>query len=199
MDEVVKKASEYVTGLLTNNLSSEYIYHNLSHTLQVVDNVDEIGRNSGITDDELEMLHISAWFHESGFIRGYKGHERKSIEIADKFLNEYEYPPEKTEIIKKIISVTNLENKPVNILEKIIRDADILHMGKERFFEKSFSLKNEWETVGVKKFTDAEWIESNYSFLTRTVFFTDYAKSKYEEGRQKNIAYLKSLRQNSTV
>jgi predicted metal-dependent HD superfamily phosphohydrolase len=193
MNKVVKKVSEYVTGLLTNNLSSEYKYHNLAHTRQVVDAVDEIGKNSGITDDQLEILHLSAWFHDSGFVMGYKGHESKSIEIADKFLNETDYPSDKTSKVKELIKVTDISKKPVNILEMIIRDADVLHIGKEGFFEKSFSLKNEWETIGIRTFTVEEWIESSFTFLTKTDFYTDYAKSKYEEGRQKNISYLKKL------
>ncbi len=64
MDEVVKKASEYVTELLSNSLPSVYKYHNLKHTRQVVDAVDEIGKCSGITDEQLEMLKISASFHD---------------------------------------------------------------------------------------------------------------------------------------
>lgn len=193
MEEVVKKVSEYVTGLLTKNLPSEYKYHNLSHTLQVVDAVDEIGKNSGITGEQSEILHLSAWFHDVGFVKGYKGHESKSIEIADKFLKEIEYPSGKTSIIKELITVTDLSKEPVNILEKIIRDADILHIGKEGFFEKSFSLKREWEKIGIKQFTEAEWIESSLAFLTKIDFYTEYAKSKYEQGRQNNISYLKRM------
>ncbi len=193
MDEVVKKASEYVTELLSNSLPPVYKYHNLKHTRQVVDAVDEIGKCSGITDEQLEMLKISAWFHDVGFVKGYEGHEDKSIEIAEEFLNDCNYPPEKTATIKKIIGITDLSKKPVDILEMIIRDADILHIGKDGFFERSNSLKNEWENFDVKKFTDAEWIESSLVFLTGHDFYTDYAKSKYEEGRQKNISYLKAL------
>lgn len=193
MDEVVKKASEYVTGLLTKNLPSDYKYHNLGHTHQVVDAVGEIGKNSGIDEDELELLYLSAWFHDAGFVKGYKGHESKSIEIADKFLNDSNYPPERTEIVNKIISVTDLAKRPNNILEKIIRDADIIHIGKADFFERSYSLKYEWEITGVKKFTDDEWIKSSLTFLTQNYFFTDYAKSRYEEGRLSNISKLKKM------
>ena len=195
MDNIVKKASEYVTGLLTNKLPSECTYHNLAHTLRVVEAVEEIGKNSGLSDVQLEILLLSAWFHDTGFVKAVKGHEVKSIEIANDFLKANAYPAEKTDIINKIINVTEIGRKPVDTLEMIIRDADILHIGKEGFFEKSFSLKHEWEMAGIKKYTETEWIKSGIDFLSRTEFYTRYAKTKYEEGRQKNISHLKKMLQ----
>ena len=193
IENIVKNASEYITELLTKSLPSECTYHNLIHTLQVVDAVDEIGKNSGLTEDQLEVLHLSAWFHDTGFVRGYEGHEGKSIEIADEFLKENDYPPDKIAMINKTISVTDMKKKPVDSLEKIIRDADILHIGKGKFYENSFLLKREWEIIRGKKYTETEWIKSSLDFVTKTEFYTNYAKSRYEEGRHKNISYLKSM------
>jgi len=145
------------------------------------------------TDEQIEILILSAWFHDTGFINGFEDHEGKSIQIAAEFLKENHYPSEKTALILKTIKATDIAIKPVDILEMIIRDADIVYIGMERFYEKSFLLKHERESVGEKKYSVDEWINSNLDFLARTEFYTSYAKANYEEGRQKNISHLKSL------
>jgi len=194
MDNIVTKASEYVTELLTKTLPSNCTYHNLVHTHQVVDAVTEIGKNSGLTEDQIEILILSAWFHDTGFVTGFEDHEGKSIQIAEEFLKENHYPSEKAALVLKTINATDIAIKPVVILEMIIRDADIVYIGMEKFYEKSFLLKHEREIAGEKKYTEDEWINSNLDFLARTEFYTSYAKANYEEGRQKNISHLKSLR-----
>jgi HD superfamily phosphodiesterase len=193
MNNIVTKASEYVTDLLTKHLPSVYTYHNLLHTQQVVDASTEIGRNSGLTEDQFEILLLAAWFHDTGFVMGLEGHEERSIEISEKFLKENNYPPEKIELIKNTISATERARKPIDILEMIIRDSDIAYIGMDKFYEKTFLLKHEWEIAGDKKYTEAEWIKSNLDFLTKAEFYTSYAKSIYEEGKQKNITFLKTL------
>jgi predicted metal-dependent HD superfamily phosphohydrolase len=193
MNNIVTKASEYVTDLLTKHLPSVYTYHNLLHTQKVVDASTEIGRNSGLTEDQFEILLLTAWFHDTGFVMGLEGHEGKSIELAEKFLKENNYPPEKIELIKNTISATEQAIKPVDILEMIIRDSDIAYIGMDRFYERTFLLKHEWEIARDKKYTEDEWIKSNLEFLTKAEFYTSYAKSRYEEGKQKNITFLKSL------
>ena len=193
MEYLVKKASEFVIGLLTKSLPAEYTYHNLAHTLRVVDAVVEIGKNSSLSKDQLELLVLSAWFHDTGFVKGYKSHEDSSIELAVKFLKENNCSVDKITVITKNILVTELATKPDNILEKIMRDADSLHIGMADFYENSFSLKSEWEYVGKIKFTESEWIKSSLNFLIKTEFYTDYAKSKYESARQQNISRLRQM------
>jgi uncharacterized protein len=68
------------------------------------------------------------------------------------------YSNKKIEIIEKIILATSPNNTPKNILEKIIKDADLDNLGREDFFEKSHSLKKEIEIVKKIKINDPDWI-----------------------------------------
>jgi predicted metal-dependent HD superfamily phosphohydrolase len=193
MDNVVKSASEFVTKLLNENLPSEYKYHNLIHAREVFEAVTELGKNSNLSDEELEIIQIAAWFHDVGFVKGYLDHEYKSIEILKDFLGNIGYSTENIDRISDIIIMTEMGATPTNLSEKIIRDADILHVGKEEFYSKCLSLKSEWENIESKKFTELEWLQTSLDFINGTLFFTDYAKSKYEAGRQKNIYRLKEM------
>ena len=193
MDNVVKLASEFVTKLLNEKLPSEFKYHNLVHASEVFAAVTELGKNSNLSDEELEIIQLAAWFHDTGFIKGYLNHEKKSIEILREYLINISYPEGKIHRISDIITTTEKGAAPSDISEKIIKDADILHIGGENFYIKSLTLKSEWEIIGLKKFTDFEWLISCLEFINRTFFFTEYAKSKYEAGRQKNISRLKEM------
>jgi HD superfamily phosphodiesterase len=193
MDNIVKSSSEFVTRLLNENLSSEYTYHNLSHAREVYEAVTELGKNSNLSEEELEIIQVAAWFHDTGFINGCLNHEYKSAEIAREFLENSIYPLGKIERIIDIIIMTELANIPISLSEKIIRDADILHIGKENFYSKCISLKTERECIEHIKIADSEWIQTSLDFINKTMFYSDIAKLNYEAGRQINISSLKAM------
>ena len=193
MDNIIKSSSEFVTKLLNENLPSEFTYHNHIHAREVFEAVTELGKNSSLPNEELEIIQVAAWFHDTGFIRSYLDHEYKSIEIVKEYLENIHYPEEKIDKITDIIIMTEMGNIPASLSEKIMRDADILHIGKEEFYSKSLTLKSEWESIDRKKFTELEWLQSSLEFINSTLFYTDYAKSKYERGRQKNISRLNEM------
>lgn len=193
---IVNEAAEFVTKLFKENLSSEFTYHNLEHTREVYEGVTELGKNSDLPKDELEVIQVAAWFHDTGFVKGYRDHEYKSIEIVRDYLEKIHFPELKIERIADIIIMTEMKNMPANLSEKIIRDADVLHIGKENFYSKSLLLKSEWENIDSKKYTTTEWLHSSLDFINRTMFFTVYANSKYETVRQQNISLLNDMIKN---
>ena len=195
MDNLLKSSSVFVSKLLKEKLPSEFTYHNLDHTLEVFEAVTELGKNSNLPEEELEFIQVAAWFHDTGFINGYLNHEYKSAEIAKVYLENILYPVGKIDRITHIIRMTERTNVPESLSDKIIRDADILHVGKEIFYSKSLSLKNEWESLENKYITEPEWLQSCLDFINKTTFFTDFAKLKYEAGRQSNISSLKAMLQ----
>jgi hypothetical protein len=68
------------------------------------------------------------------------------------------YPEEKIKLVERIILATIPEYKtPIDIYEKIIRDADMDNLGRKDFFEKSNSLKREIEIIKNIKIKDPEW------------------------------------------
>jgi predicted metal-dependent HD superfamily phosphohydrolase len=193
MDNLVKSSSEFVSKFLMDNLPAEFTYHNLEHTLEVFEAVTELGANYSLPDEEMENLQTAAWFHDTGFVKGYTGHEYKSVEIAEGYLKTICCPDARIARITGLILVTELANKPENLSEEIIRDADILHIGKENFFSKCLTLKSEREIFNHEIITKSEWLQTCLDFISQTTFFTQYANQKFEAGRQSNIASLKGM------
>ena len=199
MTRLLTKASKYVTDLLQQNLPEGYVYHNIDHTLNVVESANEIGEHYGISKEDMEILLLAAWFHDTGISKVYIGHEEKSIEIFQDFIREDNLPPEKIEKVVQLIKITNISLHPESLLEKIIRDADLSHTGQKGFQKRLILLRQEWQNMLGKTFTDVEWLNSNIDFASKNKFYTDYANEIFGEQRQTNLAKLeKKLRKESS-
>ncbi|TFH21970.1 MAG: HD domain-containing protein, partial [Bacteroidia bacterium] len=68
---LVEEAREYVTLILTHELSDNCLFHTISHTLEVLKNAEIIGRYSSTEEDELNILRIAALFHDVGYVDAY--------------------------------------------------------------------------------------------------------------------------------
>jgi len=191
--EIVNKAHQYVQKIFNEHAPPENVYHNLSHTTEVVSAAKEIAAAEGVSDDDLELLIIAAWFHDSGYVKTCKGHEEVSVGYVKEFLQSINYPEDKIKKIESLITITKVPQSPKNHLEEILCDADLSHIGMKGFEEKGDLLRLEYEKRGGKVFADQEWLEISLEFLNQHNFFTSYAKEKF--GIQKNIHFIKIEKQ----
>lgn len=188
-NEILNKVKEYV-GKTFQEESRDFIkYHNFAHTTEVVKVTGEIAEAMNVREDEKEMLLMAAWFHDLGYTKICKGHEDISIGLAKKFLTENNYPQEKINKVASLINATRMPRNPQNLLEEIICDADLYHLGTNSFDEKGELFKSELEMQMGCKFGPAEWIENNLKFFRHHKYYTSYAKDRFET--QKNINYIK--------
>lgn len=179
----------YVFKLFKDSLPTKVVYHNFNHTLQVVEASNEIAKAEQISESDLEVLLMAAWFHDTGFTVGHKNHEEFSKKIAEDYLKEKGISDKKIEHVISIINATKMPQNPTNSLEKIICDADLFHLGTENFKEKSDLLRSEWEQICNEFMTDVEWLEKNEKFLSDHKYFTNYAFEKF--GAQKTTNWLR--------
>ncbi|PJB00572.1 MAG: hypothetical protein CO128_00380 [Ignavibacteriales bacterium CG_4_9_14_3_um_filter_30_11] len=190
MKNITQLALNYVTQLFDEKLTDEFTYHNLSHTLEVLENVIEIGANTNITDEKLELVKVAAIFHDTGITDSCNEHELNSCKIAKEFLLKNNINNQKIEDIEQLIQSTNLKNIPITLGQKILRDSDILHTGKKKFYSKSLKLKSEIENIEKKEIHELTWIDSTLEFINNNNYFTKYALENYSDKRQKNIIKL---------
>lgn len=191
MNSALKSTEKYVLNLLSGKLPSEYYYHNIDHTIDVVNTAKLIADNSNVSPTDTEMLLIACWFHDSGLTQIYQGHEDISVILAENFLFGISYPQPKINIIKRIILATKMPHIPCDILEKIISDADISHMGKDNFDARSHQLRMEWEIVYNRTYSEEEWLDINIRFLGDNLFFSDYCIQEMNPVRLKNLEIYK--------
>ena len=158
---IIQKVENYVTSQLTENLSSAYLYHNLSHTRRVVKYVKELIEGEKVSTKNAQILEMAAWFHDIGFIKGHENHEQKSAEIAKSFLEKEKIAQATIDKIEALILVTTMTEEPKDLFEKIILDADCGHLGKKSYYEVSELLREEWAQLGLKEVSEIDWIEEN--------------------------------------
>lgn len=187
---IIESASDYVFELFKNKLPGKYVYHNFTHTEDVVEACKKIGGKMEINESDMEILLLAAWFHDTGFVDRSENHEDKSIEIAKNFLRENNYSNERAEIIFNCINSTRYPPSPKNVIEEILCDADLYHLGTKDYSDKSNLLRMEWERCENKTFTESEWLKINIDFLTNHRFFTKYAKKSLEGSKVERLIKL---------
>ena len=138
--KLVDKAKTFVTKLFHEKLSENYLYHNFTHTKEVADTCLEIAEHSKLTEDEIEILLLAAWFHDTGYIYSTDDHEEKSVQVMKVFLEMENYNKDKINDVANLILSTEFEKEPQNIKEKIIKDADLVHIGKENFEDNNINI-----------------------------------------------------------
>lgn len=197
MSSLVQESESYVLQLLNSELDSKFVYHNLPHTQRVVEKVEEISADCGLTDDEKEDVLIAAWFHDTGFIKDPENHEEESAKIASEFLKEKGLSEDRIANIRSIILSTKMGAVPSSESERIIRDADCAHLASKSFFDYTELLKREWELVGGKTIKDSEWLDTNINFLANEhKYYTNYALKNWSKSKSKNVSKLLKTKKN---
>jgi len=183
---ILEKAERAAFDVLIT-LPESMVYHNLSHTKEVVKAARKIGSYANLTEEEMEILLLAAWFHDTGFKYDYDLHEERSVEIAEKFLAENNYPNSRAEKVISTIRSTRIDQKPATLIERVLHDADFMHLSKKSYFDKLMLLKNELERARGEKLIDFEWFQENLKFLKSHEFYTEYGKTVLEPKVEKNI------------
>ncbi|MBT8302181.1 MAG: HD domain-containing protein [Maribacter sp.] len=192
MSGIIEKTESFATNLLTNELSSEYLYHNLTHTRRVVKSTKEIIDSLNLQPKEIEALLLAAWLHDTGYIKGSEEHEEKSCAIAKDFLEKQGYSADGIKEVLDIIMATKRYHKPKTVKEQIIRDADASHFGQKSYLETCELLRSELSLLGIAEYSPKEWLNANLQMLKEEHHFnTNYAKENWQPGKDKNIKRLK--------
>jgi len=182
----IKLLSEHVEKYYKENNPVENVYHNIQHVKDVVEMTQVIAKASNVTGKDLDLVTAAAWLHDIGHIKTWENHEEVSANYAREYMTSCNCSKEEIDIVIGCIMETVIPHNPQNLLEEIICDADVSHLGLDNFFEKSKLLKQEFEYRKNKTFTDFLWIKENIDFISKTTFFTQYGKEVLEKKRQSN-------------
>lgn len=128
--KILKMAKKFCTKLLAQRLPTDLYFHHLSHTIEVAEASFEIGTNSGLSAEEIAIVSIAAWFHDTGYCNTYRNHEIESVNIATTFLNLTGTEERIVKSVTGCILATKIPQQPSLLIEKIICDADLYHFFK---------------------------------------------------------------------
>jgi predicted metal-dependent HD superfamily phosphohydrolase len=188
---IIDEAKNYINNLLTS--LDDLYYHQYEHTLDVYKRSTYLAKKEWLNDEEIEIIQLSALFHDTGFVISYDKNEPIGAKIASIFLKTMLYPEEKIKIIERLILATNPDyEEPIDIYEAIIKDADIDNLWRDDFFEKWKKVKSEIETMKRIRIKDPDWHHAMLDILYKNKFFTKTQKEERQQKKDENIENLKT-------
>lgn len=188
--EDFQKAKQYVINLLGTDLSSDFIYHDLGHTLDVYHAATRLGKLAKLSDHDLLLLQTGALYHDVGLIFTYENHENKSNEIANQILPSYGYTIDDIKIITNMIDATKMPQSPKTKIEELLCDADLDYLGRDDFFLLASKLHLEWTRMKVREIQFDEWILIEKEFLSSHQYFTLESQELRDAGKSLNLKQL---------
>jgi predicted metal-dependent HD superfamily phosphohydrolase len=190
MTDILKKCAAYVTDHFDKSIDSRYTFHSFGHTQRTVKSVILLCENNSLSKTEQEIVIIAAWFHDCGISESYEGHENESMQIAKKFLEDQNYPAENIEKVIGCINSTKPGQQSANMLEKILHDANIIHVGKKNYFKRNKELFKEHKNILNKTFSNIDWVKTNIKFISENDFETKEARERFGDQRLINLSTL---------
>jgi pantetheine-phosphate adenylyltransferase len=177
------KGSEMVMkDLLTRYSEPHRAYHNLTHIVTMLDELELVGENGS-------AIALAIWFHDAVYDPKAKDNEEQSASLAKDSVKQIGLPNSLGEQVNDLIMATKHTATPVKHTDQVLADIDIVVLGKT---EREF---NAYE-VGIRK--EYEWVPQPdfcagrskilQSFLDRpSIYSTEVFRGKYESTARKNL------------
>ncbi len=190
MPDLFTSIKQPILSRLENELDPQLGYHNITHTLDVLEQAEMLAKQEKVTNKhDLLLLKTAAVFHDSGFLFVYKNHEEKSCEIASESLRSV-FSEEDIKKVCGMIMATKIPQTPNTLLEQIICDADLDYLGRDDFEPISRNLHKEFIIFKIIP-EDIIWDHIQIKFFESHHYFTGTSISKRNVKKLKHLNILK--------
>ncbi|MBT0810446.1 HD domain-containing protein [Litoribacter ruber] len=185
-----KTVYDQIIPKLQRNLPAYLLYHNVGHTLDVLQNCLLLANHENLGPEELLLIQTAAVYHDAGFIIQRENHEELGCGMVREDLPEFGFSSEQVEKVCGMIMATKIPQAPVTIMEKILADADLDYLGTEGFEDKSERLFNEMRHFD-PELNLTTWLKIQIDFLKRHIYHTAFGTDYREQKKQQNLQKLK--------
>jgi uncharacterized protein len=166
-----RAAKAFILNELKTKLTPNLSYHGVHHTLDVLATTRALCTSEKVGRRDKLLLKTAALFHDVGFTRSVREHERHGCEIARSFLPYFGYQTNDIELICGMIMATKIPQSPQTRLEAILCDADLDYLGRNDFYSIGQTLFEELKSLGILS-TEQAWNRLQVNFLTAHRFCT---------------------------
>lgn len=189
--QLLEEVKQEVTHFFHLHGNEGFTYHNLSHTERVVTNAGLLARHYQLNDKDFFIVSTAAWFHDTGYyVNGATNHEVRGAEMAAAFLQGKGVEEEIIGSVQNCILATSLPQSPKNLLEQIVCDADLFHLGTDDFPGQNKLMRREAEWRLNRKISKHDWREGTIRFLESHHFQTDYGQSLLTQKKKQHLQKL---------
>lgn len=190
--EILDDVKTHVEHLFQTRADEQLVYHNLNHTEHVIKHAVEIGNHYQLSDRDFFIVQCACWFHDVGYLDGRDQHEKKGAEAAAIFLRSLEVNEETIQEIQGCIMATKMPQSPKNLLQQIVCDADLYHLGSEDFKDRNKLMRKETKAVCNKEIDKNLWRLGTLQLLESHHYHTQYCIDKLSARKLDTIRTLKT-------
>ncbi len=183
---------ELILTKLEKGLDKRLYYHNVKHTIDVLNQVEIIGKGEKVNEEDMLILKTAALFHDLGHTVSFIDHEEQGIIFAKDILPDFRYSDEQIKRISKLIYATKFPPNPQTKLEEIICDADLDYLGRSDFIPTSNNLFLEMFEHGRIK-NKEEWNQLQVKFLKTHQYYTQTARDRRQVNKMEQLAKIERL------
>jgi predicted metal-dependent HD superfamily phosphohydrolase len=189
--DILDQVRAHVSSLFHTKKDERLIYHNLLHTEQVVKATVKIANHYQLSDHDFFIVNVAAWFHDIGYLTSCEKHEERGAALAKEFLESKGAEPELTSQVMNCILATQMPQHPVGLLEEIVCDADLFHLGSEDFKERNKLIRKEAIAFGGRDIDKHEWRLKTIVLFEAHHYHTDYCLDLLAAKKEMNLNELK--------
>ncbi|WP_342647283.1 Pycsar system effector family protein [Mucilaginibacter sp. CSA2-8R] len=189
--QLLERVKQHVLSYFKIQNSESLIYHNRRHTEDVAAATVQIANHYQLDDKDFFIVVAASWFHDTGYLKSLENHEEHSAQIAEEFLKAQQADDYVIQQVKACIMATKVPQRPNGLLQEIICDADLFHLGTDDFDDKNKLMRKECKTALNCDFSKQDWRHKTIRFMQAHHYHTDYAKMLLSDQKEKNIQRLK--------
>ncbi len=189
VEQLLKEVEAHIADFFAQNISPEYVFHDLEHTIQTVAAAKTIGEGFRLNDEDMLTVMLATWFHDTGYAQGPLDHEERSCVNATQFLAN-KIPAEQLSQVLTCIRATKVPQKPDSLLTQIIGDADLSHLGMKIYWDRTSRLRQELVTTRGKIMSDQGWVDFELDFMLMHEYHTTVAQELFNKRKAKHVQQL---------
>lgn len=186
---LLQDTENFVREYFAENVPAKFVFHDFEHTVQTVAAVRLLGEGFQLDERELLIIQLATWFHDTGYAQGPEDHEERSCGIAERFLTG-KIRAEDIETVLTCIRATKVPQRPSNLLEQVICDADLSHLGMDIYWQRTGKLRQEFILTRNRIMSEEEWVDFELNFLLGHEYHTVVAQEMFNKRKAKHIQQL---------
>jgi predicted metal-dependent HD superfamily phosphohydrolase len=187
--QLLQETENHVRTFFDTHMDAKYVFHDLEHTVQTVAAARVIGEGFELDEKQLALLQMATWFHDTGYAEGPTDHEERSCANATAYLSG-KISEEEIQTVVNCIRATRVPQQPSNLLEEIICDADLSHLGMETYWYRTGKFRQELILTTNRVMGELEWVDFEISFLLNHSYHTLVANELFNKRKAKHIQQL---------
>lgn len=190
--EILDQVKTHIERAFASKLDDKLVYHNLAHTEHVAKHAVELANYYKLDDKDLFIVLAASWFHDVGYIDKWEQHEQRGAEQAEAFLTERGVDQATIDAVKGCILATKMPQSPVGLLQQIVCDSDLYHLGSDDFKDRNRTMRKETENLLGKNIDKDIWRIGTIKLMENHHYHTDYCINKLSQKKKQNLEALKA-------